>query len=177
MKTTVKISLLPSLFFVLAGIVFALTTFAQTSSKLPTGSFSGFVSNNPFEEWCQVNRAELEFVANKDGSTNLNWQETGISRGRFGGFCDNVFDAVLTPTSKPGEWDVDFNWNFDLNFGKARLNNGVLVITATFSGSRNSFQSFRTELTISPDQSQISYSRRIDRWGPTLFANGELYAD
>jgi hypothetical protein len=170
MKTTLLFTL-----FMLSPL-FTSTGFAQSSSGLPSGFFSGFVSNNPFEEWCQLNRAEIEFVPQKSGNTLLNWTETGFAR-QGAGFCDNVFDAVLKPTGKTGEWDVDFNWNFDLNFGKAKLVNGVLTITASFSGSRTGYQWFNTKFIISPDQSSINYQRRIDRMGPTLFANGELYAE
>jgi hypothetical protein len=144
-------------------------------AQLPSGRYTGFVSNNAFNEWCQLNRATVDFRVNTNGSANVYWEESGFARYPGAGFCDNRFDAVFTPTGRENEWNVTFNWNFDLNFGRATLKNGVLEITASYSGMNTGYQSLRTRMAVHPSNDSITYERRIDRFGPTLFANGVLY--
>lgn len=156
-------------------LVFLMASSAA-QAQLPSGRYTGFVSNNPFNEWCRLNRATMDFrSAGSDGSVQVFWEESGFASNPAGGFCDNRFDATFTPSGRANEWDVNFHWNFELNFGRAVLRDNVLEITATFSGVRTGFQSFRTRLYVKPSNNSITYERRVERFGPTLFANGVLY--
>lgn len=144
-------------------------------AQLPNGRYTGFVSNNAFNEWCRLNNATLDFrAADNDGSVTVFWEETGFAQAPAGGWCENRFDAEFTPSGRENEWDVRFLWNWDLNFGRAVLRGNVLEINATYTGMRTGNQALRVRLTLDNARGSINYDRRIDRWGPTLFANGVL---
>ncbi len=91
------------------------------------------------------------------------------------GFCNTEYDARLTPTGRPNEWNVEFIWNQDLIWGKAVLANGQLLITASYATSQ-AFSDFEVKLTFSPDFKRVDYQRRINPFaGPGFLATGRLF--
>lgn len=149
---------------------------AEASKQvLPSGLFSGFASNNPFNEWCVLRTVTVEFIETSSNSYQLRWEESGNNQGNFG-FCESIYDANLVPTAQ-NEWNVDFAWNRDLVFGRAKLKDGVLTINASFSGFYgNPFQTFEARFALDQKNLAIDYTRQISRWsGPSLFATGRLY--
>jgi hypothetical protein len=157
-------------FIVLSALFISTASFAQ----IPAGSFSGFVSNNSFQDLCNLNHADIEFVT-QDNGYQVRWEESGFWQAPMSGFCQHNFDATFTATGNANEWNVSFNNNWDMSFGKAVLQNGVLTVTANYTGSNASFLRFNTKMKFNADQSGFNYSRVIDRWsGPSLYANGSL---
>ncbi|MBS1958046.1 MAG: hypothetical protein JST80_01110 [Bdellovibrionales bacterium] len=156
--------------FVLAISLFTLTA---NAGNLPSGNYSGFVSNNGFDEWCRLNRANINFNTSADGNATVMWEEDGFAP--RGGFCQRYFDATFTKTGD-NTWDVNFVSNFNLSFGRATLRDGILEITASYTGMNTGYQDLNVRLTVKDDGSSINYNRRIGRWGgSTLFATGTLY--
>ena len=154
----------------MAALLISTTAFAQ----IPAGNYSGYVSNNPFQEICQLNRGTIDFQDLGNGQYNVFWLEEGFARAPGMGFCENRFDAVFTPSGRANEWDVRFNFNWDMSFGKAVLVGNTLTITANYTGSNRNFLRFNTRMTF--NGTQMNYNRTIDRWsGPSLYANGTFY--
>ena len=144
-------------------------------AQLPGGRFQGSVSNNPFNEWCRVTDATVEFLDAGQGRYQMVWTEEGFAPN--GGFCSAVRDGLLVPTEKKGEWRVDFQ-DFDLSFGLATLDMATrtLRVTARYSTFNTGFSSIEGRFQFLADGSRLSYSRIIHRnAASTLFANGNLY--
>ena len=157
----------------LAVLAIGLVNLTANAASLPSGNYSGFVSNNGFDEWCRLNRTDMNFNTSADGNASVMWEESGFAPS--GGFCQRYFDATFTKTGD-NTWDVNFTSNFDLSFGRATLNNGVIEITASYTGMNTGYQDLRVRLNVKADGSSINYDRRIGRWGgSTLFATGTLY--
>ncbi len=146
---------------------------SSSSAALPSGLFTGTISNNPLNELCQLNQASIEFIETGNRGVTVNWIEQGLDRNTS--YCENRFDLTLTPSSTANSWDANFLWNYNLYFGKATLANHVLTITANYSASTTHLN-FETKLTINQNTTSLDYERRIERWnGPTLIATGALY--
>ncbi|MBC7397794.1 MAG: hypothetical protein H7333_10165 [Bdellovibrionales bacterium] len=159
-----------ALLLALSAVFFSASAFAQ----IPPGNFSGFVSNNPFVEWCQLNRADVEFQDVGNNQFQVRWKESGFAQAA--GYCEIIHDASFTPSGRPNEWDVSFYSDFDLAFGKAVLNGNRLEVTGNYNGVHTSYIRFYTKFDFNTDHKQVNYQRRIETWsGPTLFANGNLF--
>lgn len=147
---------------------------ASAFAQIPAASFSGFISSNPFTEWCQYNRADVQFQDLGNNQYQVNWRESGFAQGA--GFCDQSFDASFTPSGRENEWNVSFYDNFDLVFGKAVLRGNQLEVTADYNSARTNYLRFDTKFDFSDDHRRATYQRRIETWsGPSLFANGNLF--
>jgi hypothetical protein len=160
-------------FFALSTLLFASTSFAQ----LATGEFTGGVSNNAINDFCQVTQGDLRITDAGNGSFHLVWQETGMWQGLFTGPCENDYDVVLTASTTANQWSAQFNSDADLETGTATLSNGVLQIKADYQGGNaRNLMNLTAQFTFSSDQKSIDYSRRQESWsGPDFFANGTLY--
>jgi hypothetical protein len=157
--------------FTIAALLISVPSFAQ----IQTGYFSGFVNNNPFQELCRLDRADVEFIDQSNGQYDVRWKEEGMAQQPGSGFCENNFDATFFPTGKTNEWNVTFNFNWDLVFGTAVLQNNILTINANYSGSNRAFLRFSARMQFNASQNSMNYNRTIDRWsGSPLYANGVL---
>lgn len=160
--------------FTIALVAFLMgaTSFAQ----IPTGYFSGSISNNSMREFCRLTRATVQFSDMNNGSYQAQWLEEGFAQGpRGGGFCESRLDSTFTPTRTANEWSVNFFWHNDIIFAKAVLQGDTLVITGRFSSSRD-LQSFTAKMKFSSDSKTLNYNRVLNTWsGPSLSANGTLY--
>jgi hypothetical protein len=144
-------------------------------ADLPTGSFSGYANSSAFNEFCRVDSADVEFTAGNNGSYSLNWEEHGMRTTMGSGFCDNYFDASLTPTSTPNQWDVSFNFNNDLIFGKAVMTGNKIEITANYSGMNTGASNLRATFTVNEQTNSMDYRRSIEsNFGPSRIATGSL---
>jgi len=167
----------------IAALLVGSGSWAQTENKpanatIPTGHFSGFVSNNSFDDLCDLNRGDIDFASNGNGEYTVRWQEQGYFRAPFSGFCENDYDATFTPSGQPNEWNVTFMSDFDMVFGKAVLDGNLLTVTADYSGGNNqAFLRFEAQMKFSDGQNQsVQYVRTIDRWGgSSLYASGVLH--
>ncbi len=145
-------------------------------AQIPTDSFHGSVSNNSFHEYCNLNRGEVQFHDEGNGTYSVNWKEIGFATQHGGYPCENQYDAILTPTGKANEWNVKFSYDWNMIGGKAVLKDNILTITASFDYTRHPYNYFQTKMTFDSNKKLMNYQRMIDTWGgPTLFANGSLY--
>ena len=157
-------------------ILVTLVLFTQSAfAQIPTDYFTGFMNNNSFQEYCALNNGVVQFQDTGNGSYALTWQENGFANHDGSYPCQNTYDAILTPSGKANEWDVNFNYNNDLVFGKAILNGNTLTINAQYSGMRRPFIDIDARFTFDANRKSMLYIRRIDAYGPTLIANGSLY--
>jgi hypothetical protein len=147
---------------------------AASYAQIPSAHFTGYASNNSFNEWCALNNADVSFDVSANGRVQLNWVESGFSRANSP--CEHELSAQFTPTSKANEWDVNFNSNFNLMFGTAVLVGNQLVVSAEFNSYNTGFQHFETKFNFSTDQKTLNYIRDIESvGGPSLRANATLY--
>jgi hypothetical protein len=157
--------------------LFSLTVLCLSSTAfaaLPTGDFSGYANSNSFNEFCVINQAEVSFVGSTSGTTELTWEEHG-NQAQGGGFCDHYFDASLTPTSVANTWDVSFDYDSNLVFGKATLVGNTIEITAQNIDFNHAYSNLRATFIVNPSANTLSYSRMLESdFGPTRFANGLL---
>jgi hypothetical protein len=159
-------------------LLLAVSTFLLSlaaHAQIPGGRFQGSVSNNPFNEWCRMTDATVEFMDAGQGRFQMVWQEEGFSPN--GGFCEAIRDALLLPTDKKGEWRVDFQ-DFNLTLGRAYFDPATrtLRVLATYHSMNTGFSTLEGRFQFNDDGARISYSRMIGRQAAsTLFANGNLY--
>ncbi len=144
-------------------------------AQLPGGRYQGSVSNNPFNEWCRVTDATVEFFDAGQGRYQMVWIEEGFAP--QGGFCNSVRDGLLVPTDKKGEWRVDFQ-DFDLSLGRAQFDpeTRTLTVVGSYSNYSTGFTTLEGKFQFLTDGTRLGYSRMISRSAAsTLFANGNLY--
>jgi hypothetical protein len=144
-------------------------------AQLPGGRYQGSVSNNPFNEWCRITDATIEFMDAGQGRFQMTWQEEGFSPS--GGFCSSSRDGLLVPTERKGEWNVNFQ-DFNLSLGRALFDpqTRTLKIIASYSTLNTGFNTLEGSFQFQDEGSRILYSRMIGRAAAsTLFANGNLY--
>ena len=167
MRTSISRTLL----LALSTLLLSLAAHAQ----LPGGRYQGSVSNNPFNEWCRITDATVEFFDAGQGRYQMVWLEEGFAP--MGGFCSSVRDGLLIPTENKGEWRVDFQ-DFDLSLGRAKFDpeTRTLTVVGSYSNYSTGFNTLEGKFQFHTDGSRLGYSRMISRSAAsTLFANGNLY--
>ncbi len=155
---------------IVSSVIWATGAFA---AELPEGTYSGSVSevsHNVYHN-CQAQSEDLEIFPASEGYS-LRWIETGRRNGDWS-FCQNILSADLIPIrGRVDEWNVRFLWAHNLIFGRARLEDGVLRITASFSGG--STARFRADLEFSNENNRLEYRREIDNFSARSIASGRL---